>query len=62
MPTSTRSRIKASTSLVAPAHPELIAARKAALQAQGPVLVLDDGDYSIGTAFGAAIRETGAEL
>jgi 5'-nucleotidase / UDP-sugar diphosphatase len=40
----------------------LIAARKAALQAQGPVLVLDDGDYSMGTAFGAAIRETGAEL
>jgi 5'-nucleotidase/UDP-sugar diphosphatase len=40
----------------------LIAARKAARQAQGPVLVLDDGDYSMGTAFGAAIRETGAEL
>src|SRR5271170_5307395 len=40
----------------------LIAARKAALQARGPVLVLDDGDYSMGTAFGAAIRETGAEL
>src|SRR5450755_4169663 len=40
----------------------LIAARKAARQAQGPVLVLDDGDYSNGTAFGAATRETGAEL
>ena len=40
----------------------LIAARKAARQAQGPVLVLDDGDYSMGTAFGAATRETGAEL
>src|SRR5450755_2083306 len=40
----------------------LIAARKAARQAQGPVLVLDDGDYSNGTAFGAATRETGSEL
>jgi 5'-nucleotidase/UDP-sugar diphosphatase len=40
----------------------LIASRKAARQAQGPVLILDDGDYSMGTAFGAAIRETGAEL
>jgi 5'-nucleotidase/UDP-sugar diphosphatase len=40
----------------------LIAARKAAHQAQGPVLILDDGDYSNGTAFGAATRETGAEL
>src|ERR1019366_10569692 len=30
----------------------LIAARKAAREAQGPVLVLDDGDYSNGTAFG----------
>ena len=26
------------------------------------MLILDDGDYSMGTAFGAAIRETGAEL
>ena len=32
----------------------LIATRKAARQAQGPVLVLDDGDYTNGTAFGAA--------
>jgi 5'-nucleotidase / UDP-sugar diphosphatase len=40
----------------------LIAARKAVRQAQGPVLVLDDGDYSNGTAFGAATRETGSEL
>jgi 5'-nucleotidase / UDP-sugar diphosphatase len=40
----------------------LITARKASLEAQGPVLVLDDGDYSNGTAFGAATRETGAEL
>ena len=40
----------------------LIATRKAARQAQGPVLILDGGDYSMGTAFGAAIRETGGEL
>jgi 5'-nucleotidase / UDP-sugar diphosphatase len=40
----------------------LIAERKAAREAQGPVLVLDDGDYSNGTAFGAATRETGSEL
>jgi len=30
--------------------------------AQGPVLVLDAGDYSMGTPFGAATRETGGEL
>jgi 5'-nucleotidase / UDP-sugar diphosphatase len=40
----------------------LIAKRKAAHASQGPVLVLDAGDYSMGTAFAAAIRETGAEL
>lgn len=40
----------------------LIATRKEARQNQGPVLILDGGDYSMGTAFGAAIRETGAEL
>jgi 5'-nucleotidase/UDP-sugar diphosphatase len=40
----------------------LIAERRAAREAQGPVLVLDDGDYSNGTAFGAATRETGSEL
>jgi 5'-nucleotidase / UDP-sugar diphosphatase len=40
----------------------LIAKRKAARQDQGPVLVLDDGDYSMGTAFGAATREIGGEL
>src|SRR5471032_2782772 len=40
----------------------LIAERKAARETQGPVLVLDDGDYSNGTAFGAATRETGSEL
>jgi 5'-nucleotidase / UDP-sugar diphosphatase len=40
----------------------LIAKRRAARQGQGPVLVLDAGDYSMGTAFGAAGRETGGEL
>ncbi len=40
----------------------LIARRKAARQAQGPVLILDAGDFSMGTAFAAAIRETGGEL
>ena len=29
---------------------------------QGPVLVLDAGDYSMGTAFAAAAREAGGEL
>ncbi len=40
----------------------LIAQRKAARKGQGPVLVLDAGDYSMGTAFGAATREIGGEL
>ncbi len=40
----------------------LLARRKEARKDQGPVLVLDAGDYSMGTAFGAAIRETGGEL
>src|SRR5271166_1995387 len=40
----------------------LIAARKAARQAQGPVLALDAGDYSMGTPFAAATRELGSEL
>jgi 5'-nucleotidase/UDP-sugar diphosphatase len=40
----------------------LIAQRKAARHAQGPVLILDAGDYSMGTAFAAATRETGGEL
>ena len=40
----------------------LIATRREARQALGPVLVLDGGDYSMGTAFGAATRETGGEL
>jgi 5'-nucleotidase/UDP-sugar diphosphatase len=40
----------------------LIAKQKVARAGQGPVLVLDAGDYSMGTAFAAAIRETGGEL
>jgi 5'-nucleotidase/UDP-sugar diphosphatase len=40
----------------------LIAARKDARKSQGPVLILDAGDYSMGTAFAAATRETGSEL
>jgi 5'-nucleotidase / UDP-sugar diphosphatase len=40
----------------------LIAKRKEERKGQGPVLVLDAGDYSMGTAFGAAGRETGGEL
>jgi len=40
----------------------LIAQRQQPRQAQGPVLVLCAGDYSMGTPFGAATRETGGEL
>jgi 5'-nucleotidase / UDP-sugar diphosphatase len=40
----------------------LIAKRKEARKGLGPVLVLDAGDYSMGTAFAAATRETGGEL
>jgi 5'-nucleotidase / UDP-sugar diphosphatase len=40
----------------------LMAKRKAARNGQGPVLVLDAGDYSMGTAFGAATRTIGGEL
>lgn len=40
----------------------LIAAKRDARKAQGPVLVLDAGDYSMGTAFSAATRATGGEL
>jgi 5'-nucleotidase/UDP-sugar diphosphatase len=40
----------------------LIARRRQARQAEGPVLVLCGGDYSMGTPFGAATRETGGEL
>jgi 5'-nucleotidase len=39
-----------------------IARRRAARQAGGPVLTLDAGDYSMGTAFGAATRQLGGEL
>ncbi len=40
----------------------LIAQRRDARKAQGPVLVLDAGDYSMGTPFAAASREIGGEL
>ncbi len=40
----------------------MIAQRKAARKDLGPVLILDAGDFSMGTAFAAAIRETGGEL
>ena len=40
----------------------LITKRKEARKDQGPVLVLDAGDYSMGTPFGAATREISAEL
>ena len=39
-----------------------LASRSAARSAQGPVLVLDAGDFSMGTAFAAASREIGGEL
>jgi 5'-nucleotidase len=39
-----------------------MAERKAATEGLGPVLVLDAGDFSMGTAFAAATRETGSEL
>lgn len=40
----------------------LIRERRAAAEEQGPVLVFDAGDFSMGTAFAAATRETGSEL
>jgi 5'-nucleotidase len=40
----------------------LMAKRKAERKGLGPVLVLDAGDYSMGTAFGAATRTIGGEL
>jgi 5'-nucleotidase/UDP-sugar diphosphatase len=40
----------------------LIAARRRARGSVGPVLTLDAGDFSMGTAFAAATRETGGEL
>ena len=36
--------------------------RRRAREADGPVLVLDIGDASIGTPFGGASQQTGAEL
>ena len=40
----------------------LIGERGKAREADGPVLVLDGGDISIGTPFGGAFRYAGAEL
>jgi len=40
----------------------VIAKRREARRNQGPVLVLDAGDFSMGTAFAAASREIGGEL
>ena len=40
----------------------LIATRREAQAKHGPVLVLDAGDYSMGTPFGAATRDIGGEL
>jgi hypothetical protein len=40
----------------------LLATRREARSAQGPVLTLDAGDYSMGTPFAAASRELGGEL
>jgi len=40
----------------------VLATRKQARESQGPVLVLDAGDYSMGTAFAAASRQIGGEL
>jgi 5'-nucleotidase/UDP-sugar diphosphatase len=39
----------------------LIAERRRARQTDGPVLVLDSGDATVGTPFGGASRNTGAE-
>ena len=40
----------------------VIATRKKAREGQGPVLILDAGDFSMGTPFAAASREIGSEL
>jgi 5'-nucleotidase/UDP-sugar diphosphatase len=40
----------------------VIATRKKARESQGPVLILDAGDFSMGTAFAAASREIGGEV
>jgi 5'-nucleotidase len=39
-----------------------MAKRKRGAQGPGAVLVLDAGDYGMGTAFGAATRTIGGEL
>lgn len=40
----------------------LIRSRRRMREAEGPVLVLDIGDFTIGTPFGGAFQETGSEL
>jgi hypothetical protein len=40
----------------------LMQERQRALEARGPVLGLDAGDFTMGSAVGAAARQTGAEL
>ncbi|HTP48990.1 MAG TPA: bifunctional UDP-sugar hydrolase/5'-nucleotidase [Casimicrobiaceae bacterium] len=40
----------------------VIATRKKVRESQGPVLILDAGDFSMGTPFAAASREIGGEL
>ncbi len=40
----------------------LVAMRRRARDAEGPVLVLDIGDASVGTPFGGAFQKTGTEL
>jgi 5'-nucleotidase len=40
----------------------LIAGRRRVREAEGPVLVLDIGDVSVGTPFGGAFQKTGTEL
>lgn len=40
----------------------LITKRKKELESKRPVLILDAGDFSMGTPFGAASREIGSEL
>jgi 5'-nucleotidase / UDP-sugar diphosphatase len=40
----------------------VISTRKKAREGQGPVLILDAGDFSMGTPFAAASREIGGEL
>jgi len=40
----------------------LLAARREARKSLGPVLLLDAGDFTMGTPFAAATRQTGGEL